>query len=310
MKKLLIAVLLVYTSASGFSQNKKICVTVDDLPVVTYGKTDHQLRLTITKRLIATFKQYDIPAIGYVNESKLYANGEFKQERLDLLEMWLAGGNDLGNHTFSHPSYHKADFTTFTKDIIKGEQLTKPLVEKYGKALKYFRHPYLRVGLTKEKHQALTQFLTEHGYTEAPVTIDNEDYLFAKAYHLAYNKRDEATMSKIGEDYVTYMEDKLIFYENMSIKLFERPMAQSLLIHASLLNADYMDDLAEIYKKHGYTFVSQEDVLKDEAYNSEITRYGDWGISWLDRWALSQGKKGAFFAGDIPTPNYVKELAR
>lgn len=65
-------------------------------------------------------------------------------------------------------------------------------------------------------------------------------------------------------------------------------------------------DLAERYKSHGYSFISMKDALKDEAYQTEITIYNNWGISWLDRWALSKGKKGDFFQGDPVTPDYVK----
>lgn len=70
-----------------------------------------------------------------------------------------------------------------------------------------------------------------------------------------------------------------------------------------------VDNLAKMYQKHGYEFVSQSDVLNDETYNYPVTVYSDWGISWIDRWALSQGKRGYFFAGDPVTPEFVQELA-
>ena len=57
----------------------------------------------------------------------------------------------------------------------------------------------------------------------------------------------------------------------------------------------------------GYTFISQEAALTDEAYQSEITKYGNWGISWIDRWAMSRGKKGEFFKDDPQTPSFVKD---
>lgn len=43
-----------------------------------------------------------------------------------------------------------------------------------------------------------------------------------------------------------------------------------------------------------YSFISMKDALKDEAYQTEITIYNNWGISWLDRWALSQEKMVIF----------------
>ena len=165
------------------------------------------------------------------------------------------------------------------------------------------------MGLRQSHADSLKDFLLQHGYTEAPVTIDNEDYVFALAYHRAYSEGDSLLMEKIGSTYVDYMEEKLLYFEEQSQKLFDRNIAQTLLTHANLLNAHYMDDLAEMYLTHGYEFVSQGEVLNDEAYEHPVSVYGDWGISWIDRWALSRGKRGDFFQGDPATPEFIRDIA-
>lgn len=284
---------------------KEVCVTVDDLPVVGYSINTKEHLLDITTKLIGHFNTFNIPAIGYVNEDKLYQDNKLDSSRVKLLAMWLENGYELGNHTFAHLSYHDVSFEEFTDGIIKGEKITKELAKQHDQELKYFRHPYLKIGNSKSHYDSLIQFLKEHDYIDAPVTIDNEDYLFAFAYHKAYVKGNQADMNKIGNDYVSYMEEKLTFFERNSIKLFGRNIKQTLLIHANLINAHYLDDLALMYQKNGYKFISQTEVLKDTAYRSEITKFGNWGISWIDRWALSQGKKGDFFKGDPVTPTYI-----
>jgi hypothetical protein len=80
-------------------------------------------------------------------------------------------------------------------------------------------------------------------------------------------------------------------------------------MHSSLINADYLDSLIAMYKSNNYTFVSLGEALKDLAYQTEITVFGNWGISWIDRWALSTGKKGDFFKEDPITPDYIKKMA-
>ncbi|MEO9849529.1 MAG: polysaccharide deacetylase family protein [Reichenbachiella sp.] len=289
-----------------FAQQKKLCITVDDLPVVSYGIHDSTFVFNLTRDLIQTFDEYQIPAIGYVNESKLYTNEKPDSTKIKLLELWPANGYDLGNHTYAHLSYHQTAFNDYTDGIIKGEQITRPLLKKYGKELRYFRHPYLQSGLRQGHTDSLKNFLKTNSYIEAPVTIDNADYLFAKAYSDAYKEEDSEKMKKIGSAYVKYMEEKVVYFEWLADELFGRPIAQTLLTHANLLNAHYLDDLAAMYVKHGYTFVSQEEVLRDSAYQSEISRYGNWGISWLDRWALSQGKSGDFFKGDPEVPAFIR----
>lgn len=226
-----------------------------------------------------------------------------------LLKRWVDHGFELGNHTYSHPDYNSVSFTNFSTDVIKGETLSKQILKEKGKSMKYFRHPFLHTGNTKARADSLNDFLAHRGYSIAPVTIDNEDYLFALAYKRAGDRHDSSLMKQIGNDYISYMENKLRFYENQSQKLFSRNISQVLLVHASALNSDYMEPLISMFKRNKYTFVSMDEALKDEAYKTDITVFGPWGISWIDRWALSQGKKGDFFKGDPETPEYIKKLA-
>ncbi len=305
-----LSIFFLLLTTHAFAQTKEVCFTIDDLPVVSYGIHDTAYLQDITQKLIAAFDQYQIPAIGFVNEIQLYGQGGLDPKKVKLLETWLKNGYQLGNHTYSHINYHQTDFEKYTAEILKGEEVTKPLSQKYGQAYNYFRHPYLRVGLTKAKHDSLNHFLQQHDYQEAPVTIDNDDYLFAKAFHVAYTQEDDVLMKKIGEDYINYMEDKIQYFENTSEKLWNRNIKHILLLHANKLNAEYLDELAEMYERNGYDFITLKEALTDEVYQQEISKYGDWGISWIDRWALSMGKKGEFFAGDPATPEYVRELAK
>ena len=306
MKKLNTIVLIsIFFTANA--QVKKMCITVDDLPVVDYGIKDMDYQLEVTNRLMDTFDAFQVPAIGFVNEIKLYKGRKPVPERVYLLEIWLEHGNELGNHSYSHPDYHTTPFKKYTEDILKGERITRGLTEKYGSELKYFRHPFLRSGTNQAQSDSLKNFLHQHGYEEAPVTIDNDDYLFAKAYHSAFMKDDVDLMGEIGESYVRYMVEKLIYFEHSSEALFNRNISQILLIHASLINAHYLDELLEAYQNHGYEFVSMAEVLKDPAYKEEINNFGDWGISWLDRWALSRGKKGDFFQGEPDARDFIPE---
>lgn len=293
---------------STHAQQKRMCITVDDLPTVSYGVGGDELKMKITKSLVSIFNEYKIPAIGYVNEGKLYKNEKLNPKEVALLEIWLSNGLELGNHTYSHFSYNTVSFEVYTNDLLKGEQVTRKLAKKYKRDYQYFRHPFLHVGATQGKADSLAVFLKDHHYVAAPVTIDNTDYLFAKAYSDAYRGNDTVLMKRIGETYVDYMEEKVLFYEKISTALFGRNIDQTLLIHASLLNADYIETLVKRIQKHEYSFISQTEVLKDPAYQTNITKFGRYGISWLDRWALSQGKRGDFFEGDPETPEFIVEL--
>jgi hypothetical protein len=217
---------------------------------------------------------------------------------------------DLGNHTYSHPDYNTTSLCAYSNDILKGETISAKILKAKNKSLRYFRHPFLHVGNPKAKADSLSAFLLSNGYTVAPVTIDNEDYIFAAAYEKSKVNNDTALMRRIGNDYVIYMEKKLIYFEKQANKLFGRNINQILLLHASFLNSDYLDSLAGMFRKNNYDFVSMDQTLEDDVYKTQITKFGNWGISWIDRWALSAGKKGDFFEGEPATPDYIVRLSK
>ncbi len=305
-----LTIICIFITIISLGQNRKVCFSYDDLPVVSYGRTDSSFQKNLMKKLIGSLYRNKIPAIGFVNETKLHNKSGLIHFQVGLLESWVDVGLDLGNHTYSHPDYNTTPYSEFTKNILKGETVTKEILYRKGKKLKYFRHPFLHMGNSRERADSLNDFLTEHSYSIAPVTIDNEDYVFALAYHRAIAKKDKDLMIRIGRDYVEYIEMKLKYYERQANNLFGRNISHILLLHASLLNSDYTESLAGMFRKNNYDFITIEEALEDNAYRTEISSYGNWGISWIDRWALSKGKKGEFFKGEPSTPEYIVELAK
>lgn len=308
MKNFLLLLVLTL-SLTTFAQKPQrfIAVTIDDLPVVAKN-SDLKTRQEITRKLLGHIKKAKIPVIGFVNENKLYKDGKLSEAEVDLLRMWLDANLELGNHTFSHMSLHDNSLEKYEADLLKGETVTKKLLEEKNQKIRFFRHPYLWTGLSLEIKNDLNNFLTEHGYTIAPVTIDNSDWIFARAYDNAIEKKDEKLKKQIGAAYVPYMQAKIDYWERQSKKIFDREIKQILLIHANSINADYLDDLLKMMKKRNYEFVSLEEALKDEAYKLPDTFIKRNGISWLHRWALAKGRENVL--PDEPrTPEFVLKTA-
>ena len=135
-----------------FGQKKQVCFSFDDLPVVNYGMSDTVFQKELFDNLISGLKKNNIPAIGFVNEKKLYnKDGKVNQFQVGLLNNWIDHDLELGNHTFSHPDYNVVSFKDLTQDIFKGEIITKKILSRNEKKIKYFRHPFLHLGNTKEK---------------------------------------------------------------------------------------------------------------------------------------------------------------
>ncbi|MEP6705734.1 MAG: polysaccharide deacetylase family protein [Acidobacteriota bacterium] len=301
----LILFLLVTQSFSQAPQ-RKIAITIDDLPVVS-TRGDLQNRQQITKKLLSHIRKARIPAIGFVNENKLYAGDQRDERQVDLLRMWIKAGLELGNHTYSHRSLNTIPLAEYQADVLKGEAITRELLGARDRSLRYFRHPFLQTGRTLEVKAQFDKFLKDHGYTIAPISFDNADYIFSRAYDNAFDKNDMRLMKRVGEAYVPYMEMKLEYWERQSMKLFGREISQTLLIHANFINSDYLDDLAAMFKRRGYKFVTLEEALKDDAYRLPDTYVGPAGISWLHRWAREKGKE--YIGPDEPkVPEFVLKV--
>lgn len=283
VRRALFALLITLRLSAG-----EVAVTFDDLPA----------NPSIAPRLLRSIVRAKVPATGFVNENKLASDAH-----IDVLKQWHAAGLDLGNHTYSHRDLHVIGADAFTRDIMRGEEVTTAIL---GSRPKWFRHPFLHTGNTLEAKQEVEEFLARRGYRIAPVTLDNSEWIFARAYDLAKNG---AARKRIGEAYVVYMDAKLAYFEDQSRKLFGRDIRHILLVHANALNADWFGALAKSMKKRGYQFITLERALEDPAYRSADTYAGPSGITWIHRWALTAGKKGAFFAGEPKTPEWIQDAA-
>jgi peptidoglycan/xylan/chitin deacetylase (PgdA/CDA1 family) len=288
---------------------REMAVTFDDLPgVVAPGEGTGELRV-LTEKLVRTIVSERIPAVGFVNEGKLAPGGTRDPERVALLRQWVSAGLELGNHTYSHFDLHRVPLEKFEEDVVAGEEVTKALLSSANKHLRYFRHPFLHTGRSLETRQSLEEFLASRGYRIAPVTLDNSEWIFARAYALAKQRGDRGLARKVAAAYVPYMLAKIEYFERQSVRLFSREIRQTLLVHANALNADRFSRLVVRLRARGYAFCSLDRALEDPAYNSADSFTGAGGISWLHRWALTSGGREALLPGEPATPRFVLDAA-
>jgi len=285
-----IAALLVATPA--LAQTRKVAVTFDDLP---YQAADAQLcdpaqAMALTRDFLAMLKPLKTRATAFVNEHKVC---EAQRATLlpSILDAWLAAGIDLGNHTATHPNIHRITAEAWLADVDAGAPYTAAALKRRGKTLRWFRHPFLFTGETPEKKAVMAEGLKARGYTVAPVTIDNNDWMFAALYRKAEAARDKAQMQKIGEAYAAHMSTVLDHFEPYSAELtVGRDPAQVLLLHANSLNRDWYPKIHALYLARGYRFVPLGEALKDPVYALPETWVKKNGVSWLHRWTQAQGR--------------------
>lgn len=309
----LLALLLAALSATARAAEaplRRMAITIDDLPIAQIGQHTPAQQETITVRILAALAAHRAPAVGFVNTGKLEVAGAVDPAREALLTRWLAAGCELGNHTRTHPSLHQVEPAVWEADVIAGETPLKALVEAASGRLRWFRHPYLHIGLSTEVQAETAAFLAARGYTVAPVTLDNSDWLYARAHTRAWNAGDAAAAQRLGEDYLRYMLSVVEFYEGQAEQIVGRAIPQILLIHANALNADWLGPLLDALAVRGYAFVSLEEALADPAYARPVDGYtGKGGITWLHRWAITEKLDRAIFRGEPEVPGWVEALA-
>lgn len=279
-----VAAVLALLAASGASaQGRSVAVTFDDLPA---PPADLASAEEITPRLLAAIRRQGVPAVGFVNEGRLRAD---RRARTAQLRMWLDAGLELGNHSYSHPSAHATPLPRYLEEIARGDSVTRLLMAERGTRPRFFRHPMLHTGRTLAYRDEVHRFLARRGYRVAPVTFDNQEWVFANAYALAAARGDSARMRRIADGYLRHMTASFGHFEALSRTLFGREIPQVLLLHANRLNADHFDAVAVILRRRGYRFVRLEAALRDPAYASRDTYTGPMGLSWLERWAAARG---------------------
>ena len=301
-RAVLLSALLAAFAATSDGAQRRVAVTFDDLPGVSFPSRDPAALRDHTRKLLSAFREAKVPVVGFVNEGQLFVEGEtpaLAEQRIDLLRQWVDGGYELGNHTYSHRDLNTEPLDWFEQDVVRGEPVTRRLLAEKKRSLRYFRHPFLHVGLELEKRRAFEAFLAGRGYQVAPVTIDNDEYIYASAYADALRRGHAAMATRLGDDYLRYMESVFAFIEGVSRGLLGREIPQVLLLHASALNADRFPPLAAMMKGRGYRFVTLEEALRDEAYRRPDTYVGQWGLSWLHHWEITEGRKRSP-SSDVP----------
>jgi peptidoglycan/xylan/chitin deacetylase (PgdA/CDA1 family) len=293
------------------SVNRLMAITVDDLPVAQPSWHSNEQMDRITSDLLAIFEKHRVPAVGFVNEGKLAVDGKIDVFRLQILQRWLDAGLELGNHGHSHLDLHRVAPGEWMADVVRGEPETRKLMEEAGHRLRYFRHPFLHTGMSIEIQEETSDFLGSRGYTVAPVTIDNSEWVYGRAYSRPYNENDEEMKRKIGEDYVRYMLEVVEYYEGQSMAIAGRAIKQVLLVHAYALNAEWLDELLGELEKRGYRWISLEEALEDPVYDRPIDGWtGRGGITWLHRWAITEGLDRTIFTGEPEPPGWIADRER
>jgi peptidoglycan-N-acetylglucosamine deacetylase len=267
-----------------------VAITIDDLPAGAAHAMSAAAITDMTTKLLTTLRDAKIPVVGFVNERKLYFKTGEVDERIRALNMWLDYGFELGNHTYAHTSLNREGLKAFEDGVIQGESVTKLLMADHKMTLRYFRHPYLDTGRDLQTRRDAEDFLAARGYRIAPVTLDAWDWMYARIYDDAKKRGDTALQQEVVSSYLSFATTVFSYYEKLSRDLIGREPKQVLLLHANQLEADHIGELLDLIRKRGYSFITLENALSDQAYSLPDTYVAEGGTNWIDHWAITRGQ--------------------
>jgi len=268
-KKMLLLLLLISTPLLA----GEIAVTMDDLPIA-YGRHLNKAEEVKTfKKILDVLDKHGVKVVGFAVGSLI------QPYHKPLMDEFLKRGHTVGNHTYGHPDLNAISIEDYKENITQGEQL----IQSWLKGTRFFRFPMLHRGNTVEKKTAIEAFLKEHNYRAAPVTIDNDEWLFNIDYINAIKKGDKAEAQKVSRAYLAHMQERTSFFQKMAKTKLNRDIRHILLTHWNYLNAANLDELLIWYTENGWSFISLEEALEDEVYSKKDNYLGMRGLSWLER---------------------------
>lgn len=289
---------------SQASPQRAIAITIDDLPAGGSNSMTAAEIKDMTAKLLGTLRDQKVPAVGFVNEQKLYRLGEV-DDRISALNLWLDNGFELGNHTFSHPSLNNVPIQTWEEEVVRGETVTRWLLTQHKMRLRYIRYPFLDEGRDIKTRRDVQAFLSSRGYEVAPVTMDAWDWMYAGVYEDARRRRDVALQQRLISSYLSYTTTVFDYYEKLSKDLIGYEPRQILLLHANWLEADHIGELLDLLQKRGYQFITLQSALDDGAY-SQPDEYIGGGTGYIDHWATTRGQP---LKNEPSCPQWVLDLS-
>lgn len=257
----------------------RIAITVDDLPYVTFGGASPEDGLRYAESITSALQEHGIVATGFVIGQNINA------ETRPALQAFADAGHTIGNHSWTHP-----DYGTITREEFLDEtRRTDEALAEWIAAPRYYRFPYLRQSETAAKREAATQILTDLGYQNVPVTIDNDEWRYNAEYTEAIADGKSGAAAIIAQNYLAHMQERTSYFQTLAVEELGEDVDHILPVHLNRINADHLGTLLDWYDAQGWTFITVDDALAHPLFSRAELYEGPRGLSQIERVLGGQG---------------------
>jgi peptidoglycan/xylan/chitin deacetylase (PgdA/CDA1 family) len=124
-------------------------------------------------------------------------------------------------------------------------------------------------GDTVEKRRAVRDYLHEHGYRIAQVSLDFEDYAWNDAYARCAAKHDEASIDWLKRSYLETADEYVRLGREEQLIAFGHEIPNVMLLHATAFTTLMLPELVNQLRSEGFSFAGLAQVEGDETYSMD-----------------------------------------
>ena len=257
-KKFYLALLIIFYNLNVFAQ-KQISITMDDPNSYDTPKLSWQER---NDAILKALDNHKIKVALFVCGMRVDdLNGKY------LLETWDNKDHLICNHSYSHLNLNSKSISC--ADYINNFKKGDSIISGYKNYTKLFRFPYLKEGNNVIKRDSIRTFLAEEKYRNGSVTVDASDWYIDSEMIKALKENDHVDLTVYKNYYIQHILDRANHYDSLAQIVFHREIEHTLLIHHSLLNALFLDDLLIALENDGWKLIDAEQAFKDPVFEKK-----------------------------------------
>jgi peptidoglycan/xylan/chitin deacetylase (PgdA/CDA1 family) len=226
----------------------------------------------VNDQILATLARHNVHAALFVCGMRIDSSDGQR-----LIASWDRQRHLVGNHTYSHLNFNEVSLADFEADALKCE----PLIRSYARFTRLFRFPYFKEGDTQEKRDGMRALLKAHGYRSGRATIDASDWAVSARLEKRIAESPSADLSAYRDFFLTHIWERAQFYESLAQRALGHSVRHTLLLHHSVLNALFLDDLIKMFKAKSWRVVDASYAYQDPIYarDPQILPAGE-GLIW------------------------------
>ena len=186
---------------------------------------------------------------------------------VQLVAQWGMQGHAIGNHSERHLNLNKKEVST--ADYIEGIAVAERQLQVLPGWTARYRFPFLKEGDTRQKRDAVRQWLKDRGYQSGAVSIDASDWFYNLRY-LAYEKAGNTEgLAQLRKAYIAHLLDRANYYDELGKQTLGYSPKHVILLHTNKINAASLTDIISAFKAQGWEWIDTQTAYADPLYKQQ-----------------------------------------